>query len=404
MKRMVSLLMAVVLLLTLTACGASNEEGATDSTTTHVDGGELTSTTTTTGESADATTTEGETTTTESATTTSTGNGADNDGSATTATANKTTTTKKTVVTAGNSEHEHTFVVYETSSKCLSPWTEKARCACGAVQTSTHYVPSHAWSDWSEYGDGRQIRTCSDCKKVEYKGTATQSGGVVCKSFKLIRVERADKTSKVDGEHILDYLLGKNEYFQQGDTLVYEFDFEKGSLADCIIEKQKNAQIEISGNMLKITIVKNWAIMQDAYLDVWLKDKAENRFAVIRYFSDKIFWYDCELMDKTDAMSRMFAIYAEEKYGIYYLQGQEGEDRLHYTKTRPSITGGGSAGLGCDDLFYKADVENWVKHIQWILGEYKKIGIVSWSCVVKAKHVVLSARTKDCCDNHAELS
>lgn len=344
MKRMVSLLMAVVLLLTLTACGASNEEGATDSTTTtttHTDGGESTSTTTAMGEDVDTTITEGEATTTESETTASMENSADKDGSATIATANKTTTTKK---------------------KTTATTTQKATTTTKKATTT-------------------KVMT-----------TTQNNSDVIYKSHKLIRVERADKTSKVDGEHILDYLLGKNTYFQQGDTLVYQFDFEKGSLADCIIEKQKNARIEISGNMLKITIVKNWVIRQDDYLDVWLKDKIGNRFAVIRYLGNKIFWYDGKLLDETEAMSRMFHIYAVEKHNIEFVEAEAKDDEdKQYTEFMPSITNR-PEGYDCDDLFYKNDVDNWVKYLQWLLCEYEKIGIVSWHCQVRGKHVVTVAR------------
>ena len=329
MKRMVSLLMAIVMLFCLSACGASNQEGATDSTittTTHTDGGESTSTTTAMGEDTDTTTTEGEATITESTTTTE--NGADKDGSATTATANKTTTTKK---------------------KTTATTTKK---------TTTTTTQNHS--------------------------------AVVCTGYKLIRVERADMESTVDGVHVLDYLLGKNKYFQQGDTLVYEFDFEKGSLADYVVEKQQNADVSVSGNLLKIKIIKNWTIVRDSYLRVWLKDKHENRLVVIDFMKNEIFWYDGKLLDETESMSRMFHIYAAEKHNIEFVASKDDEDK-QYTKFMPSITNR-PEGYSCDDLFYKNDVDNWVKHLQWLLCEYEKIGIVSWHCQVRGKHVVTVAR------------
>lgn len=297
--------------------------------------------------------------------------------------------------TTTTGKHTHKYGVSNTvKANCTTDGSKTYICSCGSSYSETLDKIGHNFSSWKSDGNGKMSRTCSNCNKIEYKDatTAANTNGAVCKSFKLIRVERADTESTVDGVHVLDYLLGKNKYFQQGDTLVYEFDFEKGSLADYVVEKQQNADVSVSGNLLKIKIVKNWTIVHDSYLRVWLKDKHENRLVVIDFMQNEIFWYDGRLMNETEAMSHMFHIYAAEKHNIEFVskKAKDDEDK-QYTEFMPSITGR-PEGYDCDDLFYKNDVDNWVKYLQWLLCEYEKMGIVSWHCQVRGKHVVTVAR------------
>lgn len=337
--------MAVVLLLTLSACGASNEDAATDSTTTtttHTDGGESTSTTTAMGEDVDTTITEGEATTTESETTTSTENSADKDGSATIATANKTTTTKK---------------------KTTATTTKKATTTTKKTATTT---------------------------------TTRNNSAVVCTGYKLMCVERVDMgISMVGNEHMLDYYLGENKYFNSdGDILVYQFEFEKGSLADCRVGKDPvNCDAVIEGNLLKITL-KNDSWQPWAW--VGIENSKGEQFTAISI--DNLIRCDGPIINNDPAIKQVFLIYAKQKYGIEEWKttlddcdGYTADWRKNGGKD-PSVTKQHGDGNLEDDFFYKNDVNDWVGYLEYILKEYSKMGIKKWSIRIAPTFVCIGAK------------
>ena len=383
MKRILALLLAMIMICALAACG-NNTADDTDGGTTASTESSTTGTEETTGntEKTDETTsaTEGTQAPTEDTKPT------EKPTEQTKPTTGKkpATTTKKTTQTTkptGNSgAHEHDFVLTKTTLQdCDIPWTEYYSCTCGTVKTINHTFATHQWSEWKTTKEptfektGEAARTCATCNKTETKTLDKKSPYYI--SHEVVSTSRPN-AFYIDGVDMLTKMFGENNAFQTGDSIVYKINLSDGRSNGFKIIGTSGCTAAVSGNKVTVKITGEYSSAEWAFEVV---DKNGNKQMVTERYK-LVVQHSGKLDTINGIMEDLFVEYAEEKYGI------SGNSELYpedgYTSNRtpdndPSITGEHGSGYygTLDDFFWKADKTNWVKSVLELIGEYKKIGI-----------------------------
>ena len=391
MKRILALLLAMIMICALAACG-NNTADDTDGGTTASTESSTTGTEETTGntEKTDETTsaTEGTQAPTEDTKPT------EKPTEQTKPTTGKkpATTTKKTTQTTkptGNSgAHEHDFVLTKTTLQdCDIPWTEYYSCTCGTVKTINHTFATHQWSEWKTTKEptfektGVAARTCATCNKTETKTLDKKSPYYI--SHEVVSTSRPN-AFYIDGVDMLTKMFGENNAFQTGDSIVYKINLSDGRSNGFKIIGTSGCTAAVSGNKVTVKITGEYSSAEWAFEVV---DKNGNKQMVTERYK-LVVQHSGKLDTINGIMEDLFVEYAKEKYGISGNSGLRPEDG--YTSNRtpdndPSITGEHGSGYygTLDDFFWKADKTNWVKSVLELIGEYKKIGITEVDFTIK---------------------
>lgn len=178
MKKLLALLLALTLMLSLAACGGDDKDTASgdNTSTTQTDGSESTGTTDESTGSSDAT----DSTATSTPTTDST------EGTSTSEETSKPTETTKPSETS-KPEHKHSYTSKVTKeATCGADGTKTFNCSCGDTYTEKIAATGHKWSTWNRktyaFIDkaGSDERVCSTCSSTE---TRERTENAVANSF-----------------------------------------------------------------------------------------------------------------------------------------------------------------------------------------------------------------------------
>lgn len=387
MKRLLALLLAMIMLLSLCACGnsttGSTDGGTTANTEDRTTGTERTTESTASPDTTDGTTqTEGTQSPTEGTTSAEkpTAQTTPTNPTKQTATAKPTSTKKPTVIMGHNGAHEHNFVLTKTTLQdCDVPWTEYYSCACGTTKTVNHAFSTHQWGEWKTTKEptpektGEAARQCAKCRKTETKTLDKKPPYYI--SHEVVSTSRP-KAFYIDGVDMLTAMFGENKAFQTGDSIIYKINLSDGGSNGFEIIGTSGCTATVSGNKVTVKITGEYPSAEWTFT---VYDKNGNKQTMTERYK-RVVQHSGNLETINGIMVDLLVAYAHEKYGIEGNQGLRPEDGYTSNRTEgndPSITGEHGSGYygTLDDFFWKADHSNWVKYAMQLIAEYKKIGI-----------------------------
>ncbi len=208
MKRILTLFLAMIMIVSLCACGKKTADSTNESTTVNTESSSVgTEATAGSAENPDETA---------SAT----------DG--TDPTEKPTEQTKPTESTKPtSSSHKHSYSSKETkAATCTEKGIKTFTCSCGSNYTESISAKGHSWGEWvttkepTTSSEGASQRKCNNCSATENKSIAKipaveQTAHYV--SHELVGIERP-KTYYVDGVDVLTLARGEN-WVQVCDTI-----------------------------------------------------------------------------------------------------------------------------------------------------------------------------------------
>ena len=184
MKKLLALLLVMIMVLSLAACGNDDKDTVSgDSTsTTQTEGSESTDTTDESTGSSNATdSTETSTPATDSTEGTSTPE----------ETSKPSETTKPTETT--KPEHKHSYTSKVTKEvTCGADGTKTFTCSCGDTYTEKIAATGHKWSEWKQTtapsytAKGEETRTCGSCSATEKRDVAQLTLDNIFKNYPAI--------------------------------------------------------------------------------------------------------------------------------------------------------------------------------------------------------------------------
>ena len=313
MKRILALLLAIIMIFTLAACG--------NNTADDTDGG-------TTANTESSTTSTEETTKTTSAT-----DGTEESTSTTEGTQAPTEDAKPTEPTKPTEpSHKHSYSGKVTkNATCTEKGTKTFTCSCGSYYTESISATGHSFGEWkttkepTTTAEGNSQRKCSSCGATENKSIAKlPAAQFYCVGLELVSIEHKTTKYDIDGMNFFDKLYGKNKGGQIGDVFTYKIKTSNGEPINIRIKDVQNCTYEINGNTIKITLSQIRVWEKWASLSFYAKDESGNE-KVFSTGDISMYMYDGDITQNCAAMDEIIEVYAQ-RLGMRRLWGQDAVD------------------------------------------------------------------------------